>query len=124
MQQLTKAEEQIMQQLWEMGEGIVADIRDRFPDPKPARNTVSTIIRILEQKEFVSHKAYGKTFVYFPLVSKTEYSKKQITNILHNYFNNSFAGLTSFFAKENNLSVQEIDEIMKTVKDEINNTET
>lgn len=124
MQQLTKAEEQIMQQLWEMGEGIVADIRDRFPDPKPARNTVSTIIRILEQKEFVSHKAYGKTFVYFPLVSKTEYSKKQITNILHNYFNNSFAGLASFFAKENNLSVQEIDEIMKTVKDEINNTET
>jgi predicted transcriptional regulator len=123
MQQLTKAEEQIMQQLWQMGEGIVADIRDTFPDPKPARNTVSTVIRILEQKEFVSHKAYGKTFVYFPLVSKTDYSKKQVSSILHNYFDNSFAGLASFFAKENNLTIREIDEIMKVVKDEINNPE-
>lgn len=123
MQQLTKAEEQIMQQLWKMKEGIVADIRDAFPDPKPARNTVSTIIRILEQKEFVDHKAYGRTFVYFPVVSKTDYSKKQISSLLHNYFDNSFAGLTSFFAKENNLTIGEIDEIMKVVKDDINNPE-
>jgi len=122
MKQLTKAEEQIMQLLWQKGEGIVQDIRDAFPEPRPARNTISTIIRILETKGFIDHKAYGRTFVYFPAVSKKEYSKKQISSILSGYFNNSFAGMASFFAKENNLTIKEIDEIMEAIKKELDET--
>ena len=86
--QLTKAEEQIMQMLWEMKEGIVKDMRNKFPDPKPARNTVSTVVRILEKKGFVGHKAYGKVHVYHPLVSKKEYSKNQLFGLMESYFNN------------------------------------
>jgi BlaI family transcriptional regulator, penicillinase repressor len=120
MTQLTRAEEQIMQILWKLGEGIVQDVRDAFPDPKPSRNTVSTIIRILEQKEFIAHKAYGRTFVYYPKVDKKEYSKKQMSNMIRNYFNGSFASMASFFAKENNLSVSELDEIFEQIKKDTN----
>ena len=74
--QLTKAEEQVMQILWDMEEGLVKDIRDRFNDPKPARNTVSTVVRILERKGFVGHKSYGNVHLYFPLVPKSEYSRQ------------------------------------------------
>ena len=123
MQELTKAEEQIMQILWKMGEGIVQDIREKFPDPKPARNTVSTIVRILETKDFVDHKAYGRTFVYFPKVSKKDYTKRQFSGMLRSYFDNSFTTMTSFFVKENNLSVNDIDELMKIVKQEMDNPE-
>jgi predicted transcriptional regulator len=84
--QLTKAEEQIMQIIWELGEGLVKDIRDKFSDPKPARNTVSTVVRVLEKKGFVGHKAYGNVFVYHPLVSKREYSKSQLFGLMESYF--------------------------------------
>jgi BlaI family transcriptional regulator, penicillinase repressor len=75
------------------------------------------VIRILEQKEFVAHKAYGRTYLYFPKVSKAEYSKKQISSMIHNYFNGSFASMASFFAKENNLSVAELDELLHQIKE-------
>ncbi len=119
IRELTKAEEQVMQILWDMRESIVRDMVDQFPDPKPAYNTVSTVLRVLEKKGFVDHKAYGTTYVYFPLVSKKEYSKFQFTNLIKNYFNGSFPKMAAFFAKENNLSIQELEEMMDMARDEL-----
>jgi len=110
--QLTKAEEQVMQILWKLGEGIVKDIRDKFTDPKPARNTVSTVVRILEKKGFVGHKAYGNVHLYHPLVSKKEYSRSQLFGIMEAYFNNSFPAMASFFALEKDLSIRELDRLL------------
>ena len=117
--QLTKAEEQVMQILWDLGEGLVKDVRDRFPDPKPARNTVSTVIRVLEKKGFVSHKAYGNVHLYYPVLSKESYSKNQLFDLMENYFNNSFSDMASFFVKETDLSVKDLDEILRDLKKEI-----
>ncbi len=117
--QLTKAEEQVMQILWELGEGLVKDILDRFDEPKPARNTVSTVVRILEKKGFVGHKDYGKVFVYYPLVLKKEYSGKQLIGLMNNYFNNSFPAMASFFAKENDLSMKDLEQLLEETKKEL-----
>jgi len=119
MRDLTKAEEQVMQILWKVDKSIVRDLVDHFPDPKPAYNTVSTVLRVLEKKAFVDHKAYGTTYLYFPLVSKEEYSKFQFTNLIKNYFNGSFPKMAAFFAQENNLSIQELEEMMDMAKSEM-----
>ncbi|MCU0451623.1 MAG: BlaI/MecI/CopY family transcriptional regulator [Bernardetiaceae bacterium] len=113
MQQLTKAEEQIMQVLWQLGRGLVKDVIEQLPEPKPAYNTVSTIVRILEQKGFVGHKAYGKTHEYFPLVGKAEYSNKFLKHFLGNYFGGSFQQMVSFFIKQNNVDLKEFEELMR-----------
>ena len=110
---LTKAEDQVMQILWQIERGVVKDIIEKMSKPKPAYNTVSTIIRILETKGFVGHKAYGKTHEYFPLVTKARYSKFFFNNMLNGYFNGSFNNLVSFFAKENQLDIRDIDNLMK-----------
>jgi predicted transcriptional regulator len=120
MKELTRAEEQIMQILWDLEKGFVKDVVDRFPDPKPAYNTVSTIIRILEQKGFIDHNAYGKTYEYFPVVSKKEYTRSFMKNFMSNYFSGSFREMVSFFAKEDKLSVKELNELMKEVQKDIN----
>lgn len=117
--QLTRAEEQVMQILWEMEEAIVKDIRDRFPDPKPARNTVSTVVRILEKKGFTGHRSYGHFHVYFPLISKKEYSKRQLFGLMESYFNNSFPAMASFFAREKDLSIKELDRLLEETKKEL-----
>jgi len=117
--QLTKAEEQIMQILWDLDEGLVKDIRDRFPEPRPSRITVSTVVRILEKKNFVSHKAYGNVFVYFPLVTKEEYSKNQLFGLMENYFGNSFPVMASFFAREKDLSIRELDSLLADARNEL-----
>jgi predicted transcriptional regulator len=117
--ELTKAEEQIMHILWERGKGLVHDILKEFPDPKPAYNTVSTIIRILEQKGFVGHKAYGRTYEYFPLITKKEYTKTYIRSFVSNYFGNSYKSLASFFTSEENLSIEELEEIRQLMEKEI-----
>ncbi|MCP4550923.1 MAG: BlaI/MecI/CopY family transcriptional regulator [Bacteroidetes bacterium] len=119
MKELTKAEEQIMQILWEMEKGFVNDILQKLPLPKPAYNTVSTIVRILERKGFVGYKAYGKTHEYFPLLSKRDYTKSYLKGFMNNYFGNSYQALASFFTKENNLSVEELEEIRKLMESEI-----
>jgi len=119
--QLTKAEEQIMQILWDMGEGMVRDIRDRFDEPKPARNTVSTIIRVLEAKGIVSYRADGNTHIYYPLVSKREYSKKQLFSLMKNYFDNSFPQMATFFAREKELTIDELEQLLNATKDELQN---
>jgi predicted transcriptional regulator len=119
MKELTKAEEQIMQILWKIEKGFVNDILEEFQLPKPAYNTVSTIVRILEKKEFVSHKAYGKTHEYFPLISKDEYTKTYLKGFLNNYFSNSYQQLVSFFSNDNKLSVKELEEIREMMEQQI-----
>jgi len=119
MKKLTKAEEQIMQLLWELEKGFVKDIIQHLPQPKPAYNTVSTIIRILEKKGFVSHRAYGNTYEYFPVINKEEYTKAYLRSILKNYFSDSFKEMVSFFASEENMSIEELEDIRKTISEEI-----
>ncbi|WP_422359676.1 BlaI/MecI/CopY family transcriptional regulator [Reichenbachiella sp.] len=116
MKELTKAEEQVMKVLWQIERGVVHDIIAKLPDPKPAYNTVSTIVRILETKEFVSHKAYGKTYEYFPIIAKKDYSKFYLSNFMDGYFGGSFKNLVSFFAEENNLDVKELNELIEIAK--------
>ncbi len=119
MKQLTRAEEQIMQVLWKLEKAFVKDILEILPDPKPAYNTVSTIVRILEKKGFVGYKAYGKTHEYFPLIDKPEYTKKYMRNFVNNYFSNSYKQMVSFFAREENLSIAEMEEMQKLIGEEI-----
>jgi BlaI family penicillinase repressor len=116
---LTRAEEKIMQILWELGEGLVKDVLERLPEPKPVRNTVSTIIRILENKGFVSHRVYGNIHLYYPVVSKQSYSKNQLLRLMENYFNNSFSSMASLFAKEKDLTVEELDVILEDLAKEL-----
>jgi BlaI family penicillinase repressor len=117
--QLTKAEEQVMQILWDMKEGLVKDIRDSFDDPKPARNTVSTVVRVLEKKGFVGHKAYGNVYLYYPLVSKSDYSKSQLFGLMAGYFDNSFPAMATFFAREKDLSLKELEELLDDTRKEL-----
>ena len=115
MKELTKAEEQIMLELWALEKAFVKEIVEKLPEPKPAYNTVSTIIRILEKKGFVDHCAYGKTHQYFPIVSKPDYTKSYFKNFLSGYFSNSFHEMVSFFAKEDKMSLSELEELIKEV---------
>jgi len=121
MKELTKAEEQVMQLLWKLEKAFVKDIIEEMPVPKPAYNTVSTIVRILEKKSFVGHNAYGKTHEYFPLISRKEYTRSFMKNFMRNYFSGSFQEMVSFFAKEDNMSLSELDELMEDVKRDIEN---
>lgn len=118
--ELTRAEEEIMQILWDIKKGFVRNIVEKFPDPKPAYNTVSTIVRILETKGFVDHKAYGKTHEYFPLVAKDEYRKQYLNAMLNNYFGGSFRQLASFFMKHEKMDIREMEELLNLMKKEQN----
>lgn len=120
--QLTRAEEQVMQILWDLGEGLVKDIRDRFDEPRPARNTVSTVVRILEKKGFVDHKSYGNVHLYFPVVSREEYSRQQLFGLLEGYFDNSFPAMASFFAREKDLSLAEMEELINETRKELSDS--
>jgi predicted transcriptional regulator len=119
MKELTKAEEQIMQIIWDIKQGFVKDILDKIEEPKPAYNTVSTIVRILEKKKFVGYKAYGKTHEYFPLVAKEDYRNEIMGNVVKNYFSNSFQQLVSFFATDKQLSLKELEEVRILLDEEI-----
>ncbi|RIV73676.1 BlaI/MecI/CopY family transcriptional regulator [Flagellimonas aequoris] len=118
MKQLTKAEEEVMQLLWTLQKANVASLLDELPEPKPAYNTISTIIRILEDKGFVSHEKVGKGHVYFPLVKKEEYSNQRLNTLVDGYFQGSFQSMVSFFMKKNDISLKELEEIMKNIKEE------
>jgi len=119
MKELTKAEEQVMQILWKIKKGFVNDILAELDEPKPAYNTVSTIVRILEKKQIVSYKAYGKSHEYFPLISKKEYTKSFLNGFMDNYFSNSYKQLVSFFSKDSNLSIRELEEIKLLMEEQI-----
>ena len=114
---LTKAEERIMKILWEIGEGFIKDIIEQFPDPKPPYNSVSTIVRVLVQKEIVGFTAYGNTHKYHPLISRDEYSKGQLSRLVKDYYNNSLREVVSFFSESKKLDEKELDEVMKMLKE-------
>ena len=109
-----------MQILWTLKECTVQDIREKFNEPKPARTTIATVLTVLENKGFAGHKTFGRVNVYYPEIAKTNYSKTQLSGILKNYFNDSFAAMTSFFAKENKLSLEEMDRILEEARKEMN----
>lgn len=113
MKTLTKAEEEIMQQLWDLKKATVKEIIAQLPEPKPAYNTVSTIIRILETKNFVYHESAGKGYLYFPTVSKSVYTQNAMNYWVDNYFQGSFKSMVSFFMKKNEVSLQELEEILE-----------
>jgi BlaI family transcriptional regulator, penicillinase repressor len=118
MKQLTRAEEEVMQILWKIQKGNVASILDELPEPKPAYNTVSTVVRILENKGFVDHEKEGKGYLYFPVVRKSEYSKQSINKFVDNYFHGSYKSMVSFFMKHNNMSLAELESILNEIKKE------
>lgn len=119
MKQLTKAEEQVMKILWSLDEAVVKQVVDGFVNDKPAYNTVATVLKVLKKKGFVKHRKIGSTYLYSPIVSKDGYAKVQFTTLLKNYFNGSFPKMATFFAKENNLSIKELEEMLKITEDEL-----
>lgn len=117
MKELTKAEEEIMQVLWKLGAAFVKDIITDLPEPKPAYNTVSTIVRILQQKGFVDHEIHGKSHKYHPLITKDAYTRSFMKGFVKKYFSGSYRQMVSFFTKENNLSLNELEQLLKELKD-------
>ena len=117
MTTLTKAEEQIMQILWKEKEGFVKDLLQHFPEPRPAYNTVSTIIRILEKKGFVDHRSFGKSHQYFPVVSREQYRNERFSYLMKDYFNNSMQQVLSHFGKSGSLNMKEADDIIKLMEE-------
>ncbi|HTN07389.1 BlaI/MecI/CopY family transcriptional regulator [Agriterribacter sp.] len=113
---LTKAEEQIMQVLWKLEKAFLREIIDVIPQPKPHQNTVATILKILVEKEFAGIELYGRMHLYYPLVSKEAYSKSTIKNMVKGYFEGSFSNVVSFMVKENNLSVEDLEHLLKELK--------
>lgn len=123
MKELTKAEDQVMQILWRIKKGFVKDILNEIPPPKPAYNTISTITRILVKKGFVNFQAYGKTHEYYPAISQDKYRRFYLNNLIQRYFGGSFERMVSFFAKDNNMDIREMDELMKQVKQKMKKDE-
>ncbi len=119
MKELTKAEEQVMQILWEIEKGFVKDVIERMPEPKPAYTTIATIFKILEKKGFVDHEEYGKMHRFFPLVQKDVYAREFLQGVAKNYFNSSLRKIASFFVEDNDLSIAELEEIKKIMDREI-----
>ena len=115
MKQLTKAEEDIMQILWKLKKANVKAIMGEFPEPKPAYNTISTIVRILESKGFVDYEKEGKGHIYFPLLQQQDYSNQSINNLVDNYFHGSFKSMVSFFVKKNDISLKELESVLKEI---------
>ena len=116
MKPLTQAEEDIMQVLWKLEKAFVKEIIDELPEPKPAYNTVSTIVRILEKKEFVGYEAFGKSHRYFPLIPKADYSKKYLGRFVDRYFSGSYEQLVSFFTKEDKMSINDLETLLEELK--------
>ena len=115
-QELTRAELEIMQILWDRGSGFVNDILEALPEPKPAYNTVSTVVRILEKKGFVDHKAYGKSHEYYPIVDRDSYTQGFMSSVLNNFLGGSASRMVSFLSSNRSISMEEADEIMKLLK--------
>ncbi|MCE7921641.1 MAG: BlaI/MecI/CopY family transcriptional regulator [Haliscomenobacteraceae bacterium CHB4] len=116
MQKLTKAEEEVMHLIWEIGRGTVSDLLEKFEGEKPPHSTVSSVVRILEKKGFVGHKAYGKTHEYFPLIAKEDYGRRSLGDVLRNYFDGSVSRLVSHLAEDEKLSREELDELLRLLE--------
>ncbi len=116
MERLTNKEEEILQVLWKLQKAFVKDVIRELPDPKPHYNTISTIIRKMEDKGFVKHVAYGKTHQYYPTVDKETYRNTFMQKTIHNYFEDSYKNVVSFFAKEEKISIEELKDIIKLIE--------
>ena len=116
MKQLTKAEEQIMQVLWKKEKAFLREIVEAIPNPKPHQNTVATILKILVEKEFVAVEVMGRLHLYYPLVLKEEYTKRSMKQLVKGYFEGSFNNVVSFLVKENNISIEELETLLKQIK--------
>lgn len=116
MQKLAKREEQIMQACWHLGKAFIKEIIAELPEPKPHYNSVATMVRILEEKGFLDHETFGNTFRYYPVVSKEDYQKHAFSDIVKQYFNNSYPSMLAYFAKEQKLSKEELNEILTIIK--------
>jgi len=116
MDKLTNKEEEIMQVLWKLKKAFVKEVVSDLPDPKPHYNTVSTVIRKMEDKGFIKHEAFGNTHRYYPAISIEDYRKGYFSNAINNYFENSYKNVVSFFAKEEKISVDELKEIIKIIE--------
>lgn len=116
--ELTRAEEQIMQAIWSVGKGFAKDIHEQLEEPRPAYNTVLTVIRVLVQKGFVKYNTYGKSNEYYPVITREAYSAQRMQSLKENYFGNSNARLLSFFMKENNLDLKDLNELLEIIKNE------
>lgn len=119
MKELTKAEEQIMQKLWKLKKAYVKEIIAQLPLPKPAYNTVSTIVRILEKKGFVGHESVGKSHLYYPLIEKDTYKKDFMQYLIKDYFSNSFRNMVSFFTNDREVSIAELEEIKNMINEQL-----
>jgi predicted transcriptional regulator len=119
MKELTRAEEQIMKILWKIHEGVIHDILEHFKEPKPAYNTVSTIVRILQKKNFIDHRSVGKTHIYFPTISEENYANQYLKGFMGKYFSNSFKKMASFFTDKNNMSIEELEQLKKLINEKI-----
>ena len=120
---LTKAEEEIMLVLWKLGEATIREVMSDLSEPNTPYTTVSTVVRVLEKKEFVGHKAVGTTYLYHPLVPKKEYLRGYLSGIVSNYFDGSFTRLATFFARENDLNMSELQEIISDIESELKDTD-
>ncbi|MBN1187512.1 MAG: BlaI/MecI/CopY family transcriptional regulator [Bacteroidales bacterium] len=119
MKEITKAQEDILKALWEINDGAVSDVLDILPEPKPAYNTVATVIKVLEKKGYVSHKTYGKTNVYYPVVTKKQYAQHMMKDTFKGLFNSSLNQMVSFFVKNNKVSLSELEELRNMLEEEI-----
>lgn len=117
---LTKAEEQVMQVLWKLGNAFLRELVDEMPNPKPHQNTVATLLKILAEKEFVGITVMGRQHQYSPLISKEEYSKRTMKQMVKGYFEGSFSNVVSFMVKENNISVEELESLLQQIKKQQN----
>ncbi|TMI69736.1 MAG: BlaI/MecI/CopY family transcriptional regulator [Bacteroidetes bacterium] len=113
---LAKREEQIMQVYWELGKAFIKEVIPHLPDPKPHYNSVATMVKILEEKKFLGREAVGNLYRYFPLVAKEDYQKHAMNDIVSRYFDNSYPRMLAYFAKEQNLTEEELKEILDMIK--------
>lgn len=120
MKPLTKAEEQIMQTLWKLEKGFLRELIEAMPNPKPHQNTVATLLKILVEKEFVGINAISRHHQYYPIVSKEDYSKRSMKQLVKGYFEGSFNNVVSFLVKENNISVEELESLLQQIKKQQN----
>lgn len=119
MKEITKAQEEVMKALWEIKDGAVSDVLEVLPEPKPAYNTVATVIKVLEKKGYIAHKTYGKTNVYFPAIEKKEYAQYVLKETFKGLFNGSLNQMVSFFVKNKEVGLSELEEIKQMLEEEI-----
>jgi len=118
MKKLTRKEEELMKILWKLEKAFVKDIIAEYPDPKPHYNTISSLVRLLQDKKLIGFTAYGNTYEYHPLVSKEDYRGSFMSQVIRDYFDNSYKNAVAFFVKEKDLSPEELEELIELIKKE------